>query len=269
MQMFDNLPWYGYVILVLAIVSYAYRYFKIGKKEYDAPDLSKAKFRKSLNSKLDKEQLFALAFYTPISEWWKADSNTLPFLNTKEIQPYLEGWGIDTPEGYWELTDYFMKDGRRWYFNFINHMVQNVPEAEWEGLMEKKFGNNERADRYLRLLRNGGVLDILKQKGIMTFDSELELGVAGYDAAILVGQARKAFTANLISEKDAWKVINFAKELALQHFSSWEEFGKSFVLGFALDLYDSSSTYWEEVCHIYLQVQKSPDSPWNTIDWPQ
>lgn len=37
MQMFENLPWYGYVILAIAIASYAIRYFKIGKKEYDAP----------------------------------------------------------------------------------------------------------------------------------------------------------------------------------------------------------------------------------------
>nr|WP_293301419.1 DUF1266 domain-containing protein [Allomuricauda sp.] len=269
MQMFENLPWYSYVILILAIASYAYRYFKIGKKEYDAPDLSEAKFRKSSDSNLDKEQLFALSFYTPISEWWKADSNTLSFLNAKKIQPYLEGWGINTPDSYWELTEYFMKDGRRWYFDFIYQMVQNVPEGQWEELMDEKFGHNERAYRYFKLLRNGEVLDILKQKGILTFDSELELGVAGYDAAILVGQARKAYTGNLISEKDAWKVINFAKELALRHFSSWEEFGKSFALGFALDMRESYNDYKEEVYHIYQQVIENPNSPWNTIDWPQ
>lgn len=269
MQMFENLPWYSYVILILAIASYAYRYFKIGKKEYDAPDLSEAKFRKSSDSMLDREQLFALAFYTPISEWWKANTNTLSFLNAKKIQPYLEGWGIDTPDGYWGLTEYFMQDGRRWYFDFIYHMVQNAPEEQWEELMDEKFGQNERAYRYFKQLRNGEVLGILKQKGILTFDSELELGVAGYDAAILVGQARKAHTGNLISEEDAWKVINFAKELALQHFSSWEEFGKSFALGFALDMRESYDDYKEEVYHIYQQVLENPNSPWNTLDWPQ
>lgn len=269
MQMFENLPWYGYVIFAIAIVSYAYRYFKIGKKEYDAPDKVDAKFKKSLDSKLVNEQLFAIAFYTPISEWWKANTNTLSFLTAKEIKPYLEGWGIDTQEGYWELTEYFMKDGRRWYFDFISQMVKNVPKQKWNDLMEQKFGSNERAYRYLKLLGTGEALDTLKQKGIFTFDSELELGVAGYDAAILVGQARKAYTANIISGEEAWKVINFAKRLALDHFSSWEDFGKSFALGFSLDMKADYNTYKEEVYHIYKQVLEKSDSPWNTITWPQ
>lgn len=269
MQMFENLPWYSYVILALAVTSYTYRYFKIGKEEYDAPDLSKAKFSTSSASNLNQDQLFAIALYTPISEWWMANTNTLSFLTAKEVKPYLEGWGIDTPAGYWDLTEYFMKDGRRWYFDFIHHMIQKEPKEQWEGLMNEKFGPNVRAHRYFKLLGSGEALGTLKQKGILTFDSELALGVAGYDAAVLVGQARKAYTADLISEEDAWKVINFAKGLALQHFSSWEEFGKSFALGFALDMKADYKAYKEEVYHIYKQVVESPQSPWNTIDWPR
>ncbi len=268
MQMFENLPWYGYVILAIAIASYAIRYFKIGKKEYDAPAKTKAKFRKSPNSDLNQEQLFGLALYTPIAEWWKANTNTLSFLTAKDVKPYLEGWGIDTVEGYWDLTEYFMKDGRRWYFDFIQGMIENEPQEKWGELMDQKFGSNERAHRYLKTLSSGEALNSLKQKGIILFDSELKLGVAGYDAAVLVGQARKAYTGNLISEEEAWKVINFAKALALQHFSSWEDFGKSFALGFAIDMSANSNTYKEEVFHLYKQVLESPDSPWNTIKWP-
>jgi hypothetical protein len=267
MQMFDNLPWYGYVVLAVAIASYAIRYFKIGKKEYDAPDKTTAKFRKSSNSNLDQEQLFALALYTPITEWWKANTNTLSFLTAKDVKPYLEGWGIDTVEGYWDLTEYFMKDGRRWYFDFIQKMMENEPQEKWDELMHQKFGSNERAHRYLRSLSSGEALNTLRQKGIIVFDSELQLGVAGYDAAVLAGQARKAYTGNLISEEEAWKVIHFAKELALGHFTTWENFGKSFALGFALDMAGSNS-YKEEVYHLYKQVLENPDSPWNTIKWP-
>ncbi|WP_111672801.1 DUF1266 domain-containing protein [Algoriphagus litoralis] len=269
MQMFENLPWYGYVIFAVAIASYAYRYFKIGKKEYDESfSLSEAKFRKAPHSKLTQEQLFAIALYTPISEWWKADTNTLSFRTAKEIQPYMDGWGINTVEGYWELTEYFMKDGRRWYFDFIQQMIETEPEAKWASLMTKKFGDNKRAQRYFQLLKTGDVLTTLKQKGILSFDSDLKLGVAGYDAALLAGQARIAFTGGIISEEEAWKVISFAKALALQHFSSWEDFGKSFALGFALDMKAEYQTYKEEVFRIYKQVLEKPESPWNTIAWP-
>jgi len=268
MQMFENLPWYGYVILAIAVASYIIRYFKIGKKEYDAPDMTTAKFRKAPNSKLNQEQLFAIALYTPIAEWWKANTNTLSFLAAKDIKPYLEGWGIDTAEGYWDLTEYFMKDGRRWYFDFIQRMIEKEPQEKWDELMDQKFGNNERAHRYLKALSSDEALNTLKQKGIITFDSELQLGVAGYDAAVLAGQARKAYTGNLISEEEAWKVLNFAKELALQHFSSWEDLGKSFAIGFALDMRADYNTYKEEVYHIYKQVLENPESPWNIIKWP-
>ncbi|MEM9143397.1 MAG: DUF1266 domain-containing protein [Bacteroidota bacterium] len=266
--MFSNLPWYTYVILLFAAAAYAYRYYSKFKQGYNAPDLKGAKFKSSSDSALNKERLFALAFYTPISEWWGAQTNTLSFLNKEKVTPYLKGWGISEETGYWDLTNYFMKDGRRWYFNFIYDMVRHQPEASWDELMDEKFGGNERADRYLASLKGKKALNFLKQKGFISFDSELELGVAGYDAAVLVGQARKAFTAEIITEAEAWKVIAFARELALKHFSSWEEFGKSFILGFELDMRDSYQEYKDEVFHLYKQVLENDNSPWKTITWP-
>ncbi|WP_215224682.1 DUF1266 domain-containing protein [Echinicola shivajiensis] len=273
MQQLENLPWYTYAILIIVIVSYIIRYFLKAKEGYDENSTFKAKFKKSANSTLDKNQLFAIAFYTPISEWWEADTNTLGFLKAKDILPYLEGWGIDTKVGYWDLTEYFMKDGRRWYFDFIYNMIQHEPKEQWAILMAEKFGTNERAYNYLDQLKTGETLQKLKQNGILTFDSELDLGVTAYDAAVLVGQARKAYTANIISEEEAWKVIQFARELAVQHFSSWDEFGKSLALGFALDFApdrrESAKEYKEGVFHIYKQVVEDPASPWNTISWPK
>ncbi|MEB2782454.1 DUF1266 domain-containing protein [Algoriphagus sp. C2-6-M1] len=265
--MFENLPWYGYVILALAIGSYAYKYFKIGKTEFDKPTHQKAKFKKSPDSQLKKDQLFSLAFYTPIAEWWGADTNTLTFLDAKAIQPYMKGWGIDTQTDYWNLAEYFMKDGRRLYFDFIHQMIQTVPKENWEVILDQKFGNNELAQSYLKLLSTGESLHKLKEKGILTFDSELDLGIAGYDAAILVGQARKAFTAKLITEEDAWKVIDFAKQLAKSKFSSWKEFGKSFALGLEMDMRDDHNNYTEEILHLYKQALEAESSPWNNINW--
>jgi len=268
MQMLQNLPWYGYVLLVLGIVSYAYKYFKKAKEGYDEEmDIRDAKFKTSSENLLNLEQQFAIALYTPIAEWWGAHTNTLTFLDTKEIQPYLDGWGINTKEGYWNLTNYFMEDGRRSYFDFISNMLQNKPDAEWDKLMQEKFGSNERAERYFKLLKKGETLSKLKQKGFFTFDSELDLGLVGYDAAVLVGQARKAYTGNIITEEEAWKVINFASEMVRKHFSSWEEFGKSFILGFDLDMKASYKDYKEGVFHTYKQTLEKPESPWNKISW--
>lgn len=267
MNMLQNLPWYGYVFFFLALGSYAYRFFKQAKDAIEEPDLSNAKFKASPESTLTKEQLFSIALYTPISEWFGANTNTLQFLNPKAANQYLERWYINTKEGYWDLTNYFMKDGRRWYYDYIYNMIKTQPEEKWDALMASYFGNNERANNYLKNLKDNKVTNELKQKGLITFDSEMDMGIVAYDAAILVGQARKAFTANIISEEDAWKVINFATQLAKENFSSWEEFGKSFIIGFAFDQQHRERSYREEVYHIYKQVLENPKSPWNTINW--
>ena len=265
--MLDNLPWYSYVLIALGIVIYLYRYFKNAKDSYNAPDLVKAKFKKDPQSTLNEQELFSMALNVVDTEWWKVPINTLAFKKTRNFNSYLEGWGIDTADGYWDLTNYFIKDGRRWYFDFIYHMIQTEPEEKWDSLMHQKYGNNNRAQRYLDMLKTGEVQEILKNNGAINFDSEIEVGVAGYDASILVGHARRAYAANLISESEAWKVINFATQLAKEHFSSWQEFGKSYILGFTLDIRNKKDGYHEESYHIYNQVLDIPESPWNTIEW--
>ena len=267
MQMFENLPWYGYVIFFVAIGSYAYRYFKVAKSGYDEPDIKKAKFIKSEQNGLTGDKLFSLSLDAVTTEWWGANTNTLGFIKGRRAKNYLEGWGIDTTEGYWALTNYFMEEGRRWYFDFIYKMINSEPEGNWENLMEQKFGNNERANRYLNLLSSGKALNSLKSKGFITFDSEIEIGVIAYDVSILVGQARRAYTAEIITEEEALKVIDFATQLARNTFSSWDEFATSYILGFTLDIRDRKDGYLEEMDDLFKQVKENPLSPWNTINW--
>lgn len=267
MQMFENLPWYGYVIFFIGVASYAYRFFKTGKDGYEEPDLKKAKFKSDTVSNLTNDQLFSLSLDAVTNEWWKVDTNTLNFKKGIRAKNYIEGWGIDTKEGYWGFANYLMENGRRWYFDFIYNMMNTAPEEEWEELMNQKFGVNERAERYLNLLKTNTTQSTLKSKGIISFDSEIELGVAGYDASLLIGHARRAYTYDIISEEEAWKVINFATQLAKENFSSWEEFAKSYILGFSLDIRDRKDGYLEEMYNLYAQVLDNPNSPWNTIKW--
>ena len=269
MQMFESLPWYGYVLFFLAAGSYLYRFFLQGKTFMEAPELEEAKFSVDPGSNLNKQQLFSLALDAVTNEWWEVNTNTLNFKKGIRANNYLEGWGIDTKEGYWGMTNYFMKDGRRWYFDFIFQMMNTQPEADWEKILHQKFGDNERAQRYLNLLKTEKAQQTLKSKGFITFDAEMEKGVAAYDASVLVGHARRAYTAAIISEEEAWKVIDFATQLAKEKFSSWEEFGKSYLLGFTLDIRDRKDGFLEEMYHLSKQVIENPKSPWNTIDWPQ
>jgi hypothetical protein len=267
MQMFENLPWYGYVIFFIGVASYAYRFFKQGKEGYVAPDLMKVKFKKDATSNFNEDQLFSLSLDAVTNEWWKVDTNTLFFKKGIRAKNYIEGWGIDTKDGYWNFANYLMEDGRRWYFDFIYSMMNTAPEENWEELMNQKFGVNERAQRYLTFLKTNKAQGILKSKGLISFDSEIEVGVAAYDSSLLVGHARRAYTAGIINEEEAWKVIDFATQLAKENFSSWEDFGKSYILGFTLDIRDRKDGYLDEMYDLYAQTLENPNSPWNTIKW--
>ena len=146
--------------------------------------------------------------------------------------------------------------------------MKNQPKESWEEMMESYFGDNERAFHYLKVLKSNNVLNELKQNGLITFEDEMDLGIVGYDAALLVGHARKAYTTGIITEEEAFKVIKFARELTLSSLNSWEEFGKSFIIGFAFDQQHRERSYRKEVYHLYKQVLENPESPWNIISLP-
>lgn len=269
MQVLENLPWYTYILLAVMVVSFVYHYFKKAKRLMQKePDLIDAEFRTDPDSTLNDKQLFSMALYAINSEYWEENTNTLAF--SKEIlidNNYVKNWGIDTREGYWEMANYFMQNGRRWYFDFIFDMVQTQPEEKWNDLIHEHYGDNKRALSYVESLKTGETLKKLKTNEIITFDSEMELGIAAFDVVMLIEHTRFAYTAELISKQEAWEVIDVATQLAKEHFSSWEEFGKSYLLGISIDLGDIDRNYVYQIYHLYKQVQENPESLWNTINW--
>lgn len=268
-----HLPWYGYIIPIFLIISVGYKYFTKIKSVVvggGIADIFDVEFRKSPDSNLTKNQLFSLALDAIVTECWKVKTNTLAFNKVGDFDEYMQNWGIDTREGYLGMKDYFLEDGRRGYFDFIYSMIKNEPQEKWNEIMTKKYGQNDRAERYLKLLSPGkdNSMELLKHKGFIDFDSDVEKGILGYDVSMAIGQARRAYSADLISEKEAWEIINTATKMAQETFSSWKEYAKSHIIGFALDMgARNRGSYREMYYHLYKQVLENPNSPWNTIEW--
>ena len=64
--------------------------------------------------------------------------------------------------------------------------------------------------------------------------------------------------------------IGRATAMAKENFNSWEEFGKSMIIGFTIDMFkrkDIDAHYLEDSVRIYKLTVTDPTSPWNTIEW--
>ncbi|MFV0539878.1 MAG: DUF1266 domain-containing protein [Aestuariibaculum sp.] len=266
MSEFLSHPWAKYVIGAIALIAWGYRYFKQGQSS-----ASEGLITQSKASSLTQGQQFSIALDAIMSAYWLVDNNILEFTHNgkkpRDFNRYMEGWYINTREGYLDLTNYFLTDGRRGYFDTIYPIFKNEPKEIRYTKLEEVYGNNDRAKRMLERLDKHNITAYLQTQGIIEFESDIEIGSMGWDISNLVGQARRAFTANLISEAEAWEIINKATQMAKNNFNSWEDFGRSQLIGMTMDFYGKDNGYCKEYIQLYRNILTKPDSPWNTIAW--
>lgn len=268
MEFLSSIPWYAYPIFIVALFYWGRHYYKGIRKfiKGEESESIEVVFREDPESHLNERQLFSLALCAANTEYMEDYQNVLG--THEEIlelnRNHILVWGIDSKEGYWETANYFMEGGRRVYFDFIMQIMETQPEDQWDTLVEEKYGDNRHVQTMLKDLKSGVTKDRLKEKGIIIFDSEIELGIAAFDIAFLVEHAKFAYSSQYITEQEAWRVINFATELAREQFSSWEDFGKSQAIGISIVTTDP---YAEDMLNLIKQVIEDPESPWNTINW--
>ena len=55
--------------------------------------------------------------------------------------------------------------------------------------------------------------------------------VIAWDLVRVVNLGRWAYLCGYVNEDEMWQIMQVAADTALEHFSSWEEYGASFVMG--------------------------------------
>jgi hypothetical protein len=239
--------------MVLNIVGYfVFANFKGGIKSFkegmDSVNKNEVTYRYAKNSTLTEFELFALALDAVITAYWEVDNNTLDFTHKGKkplnFEKYMSGWFIDTKAGYEELRDYFFEEGRRSYFDFIYPLYKNNPKEEWEVKMQEKYSGAARPRAILARLSEHDVVRALMQEGIIDNEEDIKIGMMAWDISVLIGQARRAYTAGLVSELEALQTIERAKQMAVKNFNSWKDFGRSQVIGMALDYYRQDDDFF-------------------------
>ncbi|PID90418.1 MAG: hypothetical protein CSA97_02960 [Bacteroidetes bacterium] len=104
----------------------------------------------------------------------------------------------------------------------------------------------------------------LRKLGVIEQDSDiLSIGLVAWDAALACWFARCSYELGYISEEDAWSYIARADGMARKVFTSWEGFGRSFLLGQAI-VTGSMSVGTKAIVY---ELLRSKRSPWLKYEW--
>lgn len=209
---------------------------------------------KTGDGKLDAAQLRLLAFGAPMLVYndENVDSIDCPAEDVESIRSTIASW--------WNVTDH----------------ESTLEIVKW--LLEE--GHHADADEALKELRKRGLAGISQEE---RDDEESKMGdvcliaesmdengwcpggqmpgsVIAWDLVRVVNLGRWAYLCGYLTEDEMWQIMQLAADTALEYFSSWEEYGMSFVMGRGVwhgDPDDSETAY--EIVSLLL---KDNESPW-------
>ena len=208
---------------------------------------------KTGDGKLDAAQLRLLAFGAPMLVYndENVDSIDCPAEDVESIRSTIESW--------WNVTD----------------RESTLEIVKW--LLEE--GHHADADEALKELRKRGLAGISQEE---RDDEESKMGdvcliaesmdengwcpggqmpgsVIAWDLVRVVNLGRWAYLCGYLTEDEMWQIMQLAADTALEYFSSWEEYGMSFVMGRGVwhgDPDDSETAY--EIVSLLLEDDESP-----------
>lgn len=93
----------------------------------------------------------------------------------------------------------------------------------------------------------------------------LPITARAWDLVRAVVVARWAYLCEYINEEEAWQVMQAAAKIAGQLFSSWEEYGLSFILG--RGAWQGDEDLCEGAYEIISLLLEDEDSPWKEFEW--
>lgn len=135
-----------------------------------------------------------------------------------------------------DMLSFLRDEGHRTAYSILlPFLLSSDDKNEVESTLRKRFFGIELFVNQVHQLYLS--LDYMHEKNIVSIEKkDLERGILAWDMGELINLSRIAYETGQINEATAWKYIGFAGEECRKTFRSWEEVGKSFLIGQAMKL---------------------------------
>ena len=210
------------------------------------------------DGKLDEEQLRLLAFGAPMLVYNDENVDTIDSDADVEIIKYtLEDW--------WNVTDRDSTLGIvRWLLEEGHHAEADEALAEIRTRGFENISQEERLDEDSKMGDVCLIMESMIENGWCPEDRMPE-SVIAWDLVRVVNLGRWAYLCGYVNADEMWQIMQVAADTAVEHFSSWEEYGRSFIMGRGVwhgDPDDSETA--KEIVELLLE---NDESPWKQSYW--
>lgn len=214
------------------------------------------------DGKLNARQLRLLAFGAPLLVYNDEHVDTLDCeIDTDTLRTQLKDWWeVTDRDSTFEIVAWLLKEGHHAEADEALKLLhekglENLPETDDEP--DEDDEGSKQAD--VRL-----IVKSMLENAYCTEKSVPKTAIA-WDLVRIVNLGRWAYVCGYLAEDEMWEITQQAADTAAQHFTSWEAYGLSFVLGRGVwhgDPDDSETAH--EIVSVLLEKEASP---WKQIAW--
>ena len=253
--------WIVYAVIAVVVAVTLYRYFF---KIRGFLRQFKGDFLMDENSSLSKEQqrkMLLGAVYAVID---KGYLNTIKTgLEKEEREDRLEkDWNICTHDSAVDALNGLKIACTKDYSPNIGEAFKLKEQKAIEKYLRETFVNPNDAKACAKQIERAFKhIGNLVKEGIVRDEAEFSrIGGVAFEATRLVAIARMCAESKYISEQEMWEYVDFADEQAHKSLTSWEDYGKSYVIGDCL--WGADSYGLSQSSKIIRKLINDPKSPW-------
>lgn len=210
------------------------------------------------DGKLDEEQLRLLAFGAPMLVYNDENVDTIDSdADVETIKYTLEDW--------WNVTDRDSTLGIvRWLLEDGHHAEADEALAEIRTRGFENISQEERLDEDSKMGDVCLIMESMLENGWCPEDRMPE-SVIAWDLVRVVNLGRWAYLCGYVNADEMWQIMQVAADTAVEHFSSWEEYGRSFIMGRGVWHGDPDDS--ETAKKIVELLLENDESPWKQSYW--
>ena len=253
--------WIVYAVIAVVVAVTLYRYFF---KIRGFLRQFKGDFLMDENSSLSKEQQRKMLLGVVYAVIDKGYLNTIKTgLEKEEREDRLEkDWNICTHDSAVDALNGLKIACTKDYSPNIGEAFKLKEQKAIEKYLRETFVNPNDAKACAKQIERAFKhIGNLVKEGIVRDEVEFSrIGGVAFEATRLVAIARMCAESKYISEQEMWEYVDFADEQAHKSLTSWEDYGKSYVIGDCLwgaDSYDLGQS-----SKIIRKLINDPKSPW-------